>query len=108
MAGQKLLATHSDALLSHQNGPSRNLPVSKLSMIMPLAKRKRLAGGNGSLVPNIASLSYKAGLLNFPKDGPSACRLGLKLEQAGADKRTPLPMAILLTLVTSLSRLPAS
>lgn len=102
MAGQKLLAIHSDALLSHQNGRSRNLPVSKCSMIVPLVKRKRLAGGNGTVfAPNIASL-------NFPRDGPSACRLGFKLEQAGTDKGTPLPMAILSTLVTSLTRLPAS
>lgn len=67
-----------------------------------------MAGGNGSLVPNIASLSYKADLLNFPKDGPSAYRLGFKLEQAETDKGTPLPVAILSALVTSLSRLPAS
>lgn len=56
---------------------------------MPLAKRKRLAGGNGSCSPNTASLLHKAGLYNFPKDGPSACRLGLELKQAGTDKGTP-------------------
>lgn len=76
---------------------------------MPLAKRKRLAGGNGSCSPNTASLLHKAGLYNFPKDGPSACRLGLELKQAGTDKGTPpFPMAIPATLIASLSSLPVS